>query len=269
MYKKIILFFFSFFLVLQACDSLAQTSAPYPFYPKEDLQLRVFYNLGPLWVYAGYADLKTDTTTYNGIPALHFVASGYSLKKYAFIFKLEDHYQAIVSQKPFQPLFYEKQTLEGGYYIHNIYHFNWQQKQAQIHTETTTHPKKDTVLTLFHPVYDVLTAVYYLRILNTDSIQVGDTIPVPLIVDGKKTTYFIVYAGKGEMKHKKEKIDCDVYKAVILNSTFFSDTDPLEVYVTADKNRYPIYVQANIVVGSVKVFLEPFLEYKPHFRPVK
>ncbi len=269
MCKKFIIFFFSLFLFLFSAGSYAQTAKDYPFVPHEDLKLRVYYNLGPLWVYAGYADLKTDTTTYNSIPAIHFVASGYSLKKYSFIFKLEDHYQAFVSQKAFQPLFYEKQTLEGGYYIHNIYHFNWKQKKAQVHTETTTRPKKDTVLTLDQPFYDVLTATYYLRILNTDSLQVGDTIPVPLIVDGKKTTYYIVYAGKGEMKHKKDKITCDVYKAVILNSTFFSDTDPLVVYVTADRNRYPIYVQANIIVGSVKVFLIPYLEYKPHFHPAK
>ncbi len=269
MQKKIIIFFFSLFLFLFSAGSFAQTRADYPFVPHEDLKMRVFYNLGPIWVYAGYADLKSDTTTYNGIPSIHFVATGFSLKKYSFIFTLEDHYQAIVSQKSFRPLFYEKNTLEGGYYIHNIYHFHWKKGFADIHTETTRHPAKDTTLTLNKPIFDVLSAVYYLRILNTDSFAIGDTIPVPLIVDGKKTTYYIIYAGRGEMKYKKDRIACDVYKAVILNSTFFSDTDPLEVYVTADNKRYPIYVQANIIVGSVKVFLTPYLEYKPHFRPEK
>jgi len=248
-----------------AFDSLAQTPASYPFYPKESLQLRVYYNLGPLWVYAGYADLKSDTISYDSVPAIHFVASGYSLKKYAFIFKLEDHYQAIVSVQDFKPLFYEKNTLEGGFYIHNIYHFRWEKGFAGIHTESTRHPVKDTVLTLKSPVYDVLSATYYLRIINTDTLLVGDTLPVPLIVDGKKTTYYIIYAGKGLMKHKKRKVLCDVYKAAILNSTFFSDTDPLIVYVTADKHRYPVYVEANIIVGSVKVFLQPYLNYKPKF----
>lgn len=269
MHKNIIIFFFSLFLFLFSSGSYAQTESDYPFAPHEDLKLCVYYNLGPIWVYAGYADLKSDTTTYNGVAAIHFVASGFSLKKYSFIFTLEDHYQSVVSQKGFRPLFYEKNTLEGGYYIHNIYHFHWKKGFANIHTETTRHPAKDTVLSLGKPIYDVLSAVYYLRILNNDSISVGDTIPVPLIVDGKKTTYYIIYAGRGEMKYKKKKIACDVYKAVILNSTFFSDTDPLEVYVTADRKKYPIYVQANIIVGSVKVFLIPYLDYKPRFRPGK
>ncbi len=269
MRQKIIIFFFSLFLLGNNIGCLAQTPATYPFYPHEDLKLKVYYNLGPIWVYAGYADLKTDTVTYNGIPALHFIASGFSLKKYAFIFKLEDHYQSIVSQNGFKPLFYEKNTLEGGYYIHNIYNFHWDKKFADIHTEATRHPAKDTLLPINRSVYDVLSATYYLRIINTDTLTVGDTLPVPLIVDGKPTTYYIVYAGKGVMEHKKKKISCDVYKAVILNSTFFSDTDPLIVYVTDDKNRYPIYVEANIIVGSVKVFLRPYLNYKPRFVPHK
>ena len=269
MRQKFIIFFFSVFLLGSFFSCFAQNTVNYPFYPHEDLKLKVYYNLGPIWVYAGYADLKTDTITYNGIPSLHFVASGFSLKKYAFIFKLEDHYQAIVSQNNFKPLFYEKNTLEGGYYIHNIYHFHWKKKFADIHTEATRHPVKDTILPLEQPVYDVLTATYYLRIINTDTLSVGDTLPVPLIVDGKPTTYYIVYAGKGTMEHKKKKISCDVYKAVILNSTFFSDTDPLVVYVTADKNRYPIYVEANIIVGSVKVFLRPYMDFKPKFIPRK
>ncbi len=265
MRKKIITLFFSLFLFTLSISSSAQTTANYSFVPHENLKLRVYYNLGPLWVYAGYAILKTDTTTYNGIPAIHFVASGFSLKKYAFIFKLEDHYQSIVSRQHFKPLFYEKNTLEGGYYIHNIYHFHWEKGFADIHTEATRHPVKDTTLPLGKTVYDVLSATYYLRIINTDTLAVGDTLPVPLIVDGKKTTYYIVYSGKGMMEHKKKQIVCDVYKAVILNSTFFSDTDPLIVYVTADKHRYPVYVEANIIVGSVKVFLRPYLDYKPRF----
>jgi len=266
---KRIALFFSFLLSVGIFQCQAQATFDYPFFPHEDLRLRVYYNLGPIWVYAGYADLKTDTTTYEGKPSLHFTATGYSLKKYAFIFKLEDHYQAIVSQKGFRPLYYEKQTLEGGYYIHNIYHFHWQKQYMNVHTETSTKPRKDTILPLKKPLYDVLSATYYLRILNTDSLTPGDTLPVPLIVDGKKTTYYIIYAGKGIMEHKRKKIPCDVYKAVILNSTFFSDTDPLLVYVTADRYRYPIYVEANIIVGSIKVFLMPYLEYKPHFKAHK
>ena len=266
MTKKIIFLFFSLFLFLFSSGSFAQTKANYPFSPHEDLPLVVYYNLGPLWVHAGDADLKADTMTYHGVKSIRFVGTGHSSKKYAFIFKLEDYYQSVTAADGFKPLFYEKKTLEGGFYIHNIYHFHWDKKVVNVHTEATRHPRKDTLLTLNKPFYDVLSATYYLRLINTSKLKVGDTLPVPLIVDGKKETYYIVYAGKGKMVRKKEQIPCDVYKAVITSSTFFSDTDPLVVYVTADKYRYPVYVEANIIVGSVKVFLQPYLNFKPKFK---
>jgi len=266
---KNIILFFSLLLLSISATSFAQTQKPYPFVPHEDLSLRVYYNLGPFWVFAGNANLKTDTITYDSTKSVRFVATGYSLRKYAFIFKLEDYYQAIISIDGYKPLFYEKKTLEGGYYIHNIYNFHWDKQNVDVHTETSTRPKKDTLLTLDKTIYDVLSATYYLRIINTSTLNVGDTLAVPLIIDGKKTTYYIIYAGKGQMIHKKERITCDVFKAVITSSTFFSDTDPLVVYVTSDEHRYPIYVEANIIVGSIKVFLMPYLDYKPKFKAHK
>jgi hypothetical protein len=266
MLKKQGLILFTLILWGIPLKNFAQTLNHYPFVPHEDIQLVAYYNLGPLWVHAGNVELTADTLTYRGTKSIHLVATGISLKKYAFIFRLKDYYQAIVSSSDFRPLFYEKSTLEGGYYIHNIYHFHWERHNADIHTETSRHPKKDTLLPLKKLRYDALSATYYLRILNTSYLHVGDTLPVPLIIDGKKTTYYIIYAGKGEMVERKKKIPCDVYKAVILNSTFFSDTDPLTIYVSADKNRYPIYVEANIIVGSIKVYMLPYLDYKPKFK---
>ncbi len=267
MTKKNIFLFFSLLLVGISAKSVAQIQREYPFVPHENLRLRVYYNLGPIWVYAGNVDLVTDTVTYNGVKSLRFTGTGYSLKKYAFIFKLKDYYRSVTAMDGFKPLFYEKNTLEGGFYIHNIYHFHWDKHYVNVHTEATRHPAKDTVLSLDSPFYDVLSATYYLRILNTKSMAVGDTIPVPLIIDGKKITYRIIYMGKGQMAHRKKRILCDIYEAIITNSTFFSEKDPLKVYVTADKHRYPIYVEANIIVGSIKVFMQRYLNYKPKRGP--
>ncbi len=261
--KKNIFLFFSLLLIGISAKSVAQIQWGYPFAPHEDLKLQVYYNLGPIWVFAGNVELVTDTVTYNGVKSLRFTGTGYSLKKYAFIFKLKDYYRSITAIDGFKPLFYEKKTLEGGFYIHNIYHFHWDKRYVNVHTEATRHPVKDTVLTLDSPLYDVLSATYYLRILNTKSMVVGDTIQVPLIIDGKKTTYHIIYMGKGLMVHKKRRILCDIYEAVMTNSTFFSKKDPLKIYVTDDKHRYPIYVGANIIVGSIKIFMLPYLDYKP------
>ncbi len=164
---------------------------------------------------------------------------------------------------PFRSLYYEKNTMEGGYWIHNIYRFGWKQKHLNVFTESKRFPKKDTTYRLNRPLFDVLTATYYLRTLDISNLSVGDTINIPIISDGVFDTYHIVYAGIGAMVYHKNKIACHIYKAVISSSTFFSRKDPLSVFVTANDKRYPIYVEANIIVGSIKIYLKPYQDYKP------
>ena len=233
-----------------------------PFVPGEEMHMTVYYNWGFIWVHAGDADFRTDSLTFNKKSCIRINATGTSLRRWSFIFTLLDHYQSIVDLNGFKPLHYEKNTMEGGYWIHNIYDFDWKKKHLAVFTESKRFPAKDTSYQLKHPLFDVLTATYYLRTINTDSLQTGDTINIPVISDGEFDTYHIVYAGMGSLRKKNEILPCHVYKAVIAKSTFFSKTDPLVVFVSDDTRRLPVYVEANIIVGSVKVFLNPYRGFK-------
>jgi len=254
-------FFFTFLIFFITHEVYAQQV--YPFFPHEEMDFAAYYNLGPIWIYAGDAKLIADSTSLQNRKAVKLTAVAHSFKKWNFIFSLKDNYTAIADMNGFRPFFYEKKTMEGGYWIHNIYHFNWEKSRLNVFTESKRFPKKDTTYHLKHPLYDVLTATYYLRTLDISKIPIGDTIDIPIISDGVFDTYHIVYAGIGTMAYRKNKIPCHIYKAVITSSTFFSRTDPLSVFVTADSNHLPIYVEANIIVGSIKIYLMPYQDYKP------
>jgi hypothetical protein len=233
-----------------------------PFAGNENMSMSVYYNWGFIWVHAGEVEFKTSPQRFRGKECTHIVATGTSLKKWSFIFTLKDYYQSTVDLNGFKPLHYEKNTMEGGYWIHNIYDFYWEKQQLDVFTESKRFAAKDTTYLLNTPLFDVLTATYYLRTLDTDSLIVGDTINVPVISDGEFDTYHIVYSGLGYLKKKKEQLSCHVYKAVIAKSTFFSQKDPLVVFVSNDYRRLPVYVEANIVVGSIKAFLQPYIDYR-------
>ena len=261
--KHIKFFILNIFIVLFFIPVARGGNPPYGFLPHEEVKLEVFYNWSFLWVHAGNAYLKADTTTYNGVKSVRFTADGYSVKKWDFIFKLEDHYTAIAQIKPFRPLFYEKSTMEGGYWIHNIYRFDWKEKRIKVFTESKRRPVVDTVYTLKKPLFDVLSATYYLRTLNSDTLSIGDIIPVPLITDGQFVTYNISYDGTGVLQRHNKKIVCNVFTAIVSKSTFFSADNPLKIYVSRDPGNFIIYAEAHIVVGSIKVYQEGYKYYKP------
>ena len=260
--KALIITILGFFIALLPTTSL-QAQDNYPFLPHESLKIQAYYNLGPIWVHAGDVELTANQVNYHGEKCVDLNATGYSLKKWSFIFSLTDHYQAIVALKGFKPVFYEKNTMEGGYWIHNIYHFNWPKKRLRVYTESKRYPAKDTTYCLNRPLYDVLSATYYLRTLNTRKLHPGDTIPIPLITDGQFVTYKITYDGKGMLKHGKDRVRCSVYSANITNSTFFEKGNSLKIYVTDNKQQRFVYGEAKIIVGSIKIYEDGYQNMKP------
>ncbi len=266
--KQLLIFFGLLFVTLIPVTSL-QAQDEYPFLPSETLKLDAYYNWGPFWVHAGDVELKADTITYEGKKCVNLVATGYSLKKWSFIFSLEDHYHAIVELNGFKPLYYEKNTMEGGYWIHNIYHFHWQQKRLDVFTKSLRRPAKDTSYTLNRPLFDVLSAAYYLRTINPHKLHRGDTLPIPLITDGEFVTYNIVYNGPGILKRNKNRVPCAVYSANITNSTFFEKGNSLKIYVTDDERQIVVYGEAKIIVGSIKIYQDSYQNMRPLRKKVR
>ena len=239
----------------------------YAFIPKEQLKLEAFYNLGPFWVHAGNVQLSTDTITYQGKKCVKLDATGYSLSKWDFIFSLEDHYTSIVSLENFRPLVYEKHTVENGFWIHNKYEFDWKDNKINVYTHSIRDAAKDTTYMLKKSLFDVLTATYYLRTLDEKKLHPGDTIPIPIITDGKFYSFHIIYMGKGELKRKQDRITCNIYTIDNMASTFFSGRHPLKVYVSDNPKKFIIYVEANIVVGSIKAYQTGYLKMRPVRNP--
>lgn len=262
--KPFIIFIFGLFLAILPAISM-QAQEQYPFLPGENLNIQAYYNLGPFWVHAGNVQLTADTITYRGKKCVNLIATGYSLKRWSFIFSLIDHYHAIVELKGFKPLYYEKNTLENGFWIHNIYHFYWKKKQLRVYTASIRNPAKNTTYYLNRRLFDVLSAAYYLRTLNPRKLHPGDTIPIPLITDGQFVTYDIVYDGRGMLKRNKNRVDCFVYSANITSSTFFEKGNSLKIYVTNDNRQLVVYGEAKIIVGSLKIYQDGY----ENMRPVK
>ena len=46
------------------------------------------------------------------------------------------------------------------------------------------------------------------------------------------------------------------FRPLLIEGTIFKSGEGMEVSVSDDKNRIPIYVEASILIGKVKVYLE-------------
>ena len=123
-------------------------------------------------------------------------------------------------------------------------------------TENSNKPFLKDTLALPACTFDVISLSYYARNLDFEGLEVNDTIPVSVIIDNELFNLYIRYLGKELMKTKDgSRYNCIKFSALLVEGTIFKGGEDLFVWVTDDKNRIPVLVEAKILVGSVKALL--------------
>lgn len=222
----------------------------------EDVKYEVYYNWGFIWLNAGYVEFKVEPASYNGRSVYWLDAYGASHKSYDWIYKVRDRYQCYLDKDSLRPVWFHRQNYEGGYEVDNVYTFDYARKKVYTATQNSDKPFKRDTLNLPDCVFDVQSLVYYSRNLDFSNLHVGDSIPVKAILDNEFYNLYIRYLGKENITTKDDKVyRCIKFSALLVAGTIFKGGENMFVWVTDDKNRVPVLVEAKILIGSVKAYL--------------
>ncbi len=243
--------------LIPVCVNSQQLVEKYPvFKPGERITYHAVYNWGFIWIKAGFVEFKVNETTYKGDNVYHFNSYGTSIPSYDWLFKVRDYFQSYAKKEDVAPLFFDRNTYEGGYSVHNRFTFNYKDSLIYTKTENTEKPYTEDTLKLPKNIYDVVSGVYYIRNIDFDNYEVNDTIPIRMIIDNEIFDLYIRYLGKEVLKtHDKRKFNTIKFSALLIEGTIFNEGEDLYVWVSDDLNRVPILVEAKILIGSVKATL--------------
>ncbi len=98
--------------------------------------------------------------------------------------------------------------------------------------------------------------MYYARNINFSELKKNEKIKFNAIVDGKIYNLYGKYLGKETIKNEKEEeIYCSKFSSKIIAGSIFSIDNEIFVWVTNDKNKIPVKIKADILIGSVIVYL--------------
>lgn len=222
----------------------------------EKISYTAVYNWGFIWINAGIVEFKVSNTKYKGKDVYHFNSFGSSVPSYDWLFKVRDYFQSYARKDNLAPLFFDRNTYEGGFTVHNKFEFDYKDSLIYTKTENSDRPYKEDTLKLEQNIYDVISGVYYIRNLDFDTYEINDTIPVRMIIDNEIFDLYIRYLGKEVLEtHDKRKFNTIKFSALLIEGTVFKGGEDLHVWVSDDKNRIPILVEAKILIGSVKATL--------------
>ncbi|MDP4826772.1 MAG: DUF3108 domain-containing protein [Flavobacteriales bacterium] len=209
----------------------------------EKLVYRIHYG----FIDAGEAvlEVKDSKWKFSGRDAYHVVGTGKSLGGFDWVFKVRDRYETYIDKQGMFPYRFIRNVEEGGYKIFQDYQF-YPGKSA-----LRTHEKQEYKTPSF--IQDLVSAFYYARTIDYSKAKIGDLFEITTFVDGEIFPLKIKYMGTEEVKLRKGKYRCMKFVPVIQQGRIWKSEDDLEVWVTADKNKIPILVKSELLVGSLKM----------------
>ncbi|MCK5170818.1 MAG: DUF3108 domain-containing protein [Bacteroidales bacterium] len=254
--KKNIIFLILFLAIIHIVRSQNIVDQYPVFNPGEKITYSAVYNWGFIWINAGIVEFRVNETKYNGKECYHFNSFSSSIPSYDWLFKVRDYFQSYARKDDLAPLFFDRNTYEGGHFVHNRFTFDYSDSLIYTQTENSDKPYTEDTLMLQQNIYDVVSGVYYIRNIDFDKYEINDTIPIRMIIDNEIFDLYIRYLGKEILKtHDKRKFNTIKFSALLIEGTIFSGGEDLYVWVSDDLNRIPILVEAKILIGSVKAIL--------------
>lgn len=223
----------------------------------EFISYEVSYNWGPIWVDAGLVTFSIVKDSYAGKPAWHLKSSGRTYASYDFFYKVVDYYDAWVDPVTFNPFEFRRSVYEGGYQLLNTLRYDRGSSRVFSCTKTNNNPVRFDTLAPGPCVYNPISAVYVARTLDISGLKNDARIPVTVLIDDSTYSIYIRYLGKEVVENRDGKqYRCIKFSAKMVQGTIFRGDEDVMVWVTDDENRIPVYIEAKILVGTVKAYLK-------------
>ena len=212
-----------------------------------------YYNLSFIWLNAGYVTFSIEDVIKNKQKMYKISAIGGSHKGYDFIFKIRDTIEVFVDTETFEPKEYKQIANEGSYTAEHYYTFYQTSRKVFMKIRRNKKPVEFKTIEWKDCSRDILSMAYIVRSIDFSKYKENDKIPINLVLDGEIHDLYIRYKGKEVIKNKDGKsYRCLKFTPLLVDGTVFNKGEDMTVWVTDDKSRIPIVVEAKILVGSVK-----------------
>ena len=108
-------------------------------------------------------------------------------------------------------------------------------------------------------IQDMISAYYYLRNhYDTNTIKKGDIVKLNMFFDDEIFGFKLKFLGRQTIKTNFGKVKCLKFRPYVMAGRVFQEEESVTLWVSADKNKIPLKIQADLRVGSIRSDLIAF-----------
>ncbi|MDX1315115.1 MAG: DUF3108 domain-containing protein [Eudoraea sp.] len=227
----------------------------------EWLKFRIHYG----FLNASYATLHLVNDTINDMPVYHVIGKGRTTGFASIFFKVDDTYESYFDKNDGRPYRFVRKISEGGYTKDIEINFDYGRDLAVLNDKKNN---KKFNFTIQEGIQDLISGFYYLRNkYEFDDLEIGKSLSVEMLYDDDGIFPFkLKYLGKEVLRTKYGKVECLKFRPYVQSGRVFKEQESLSLWVSNDRNKIPIRIKADLVVGSIKADLDGYNGLKNQFK---
>lgn len=258
-YTRILLLVVHAPLWLQAQPGpVIKNSANTSFIPGEELQYRVSFG----FITVGKSVTRVDKNLYamNGKPCYRIDAYGETSDWISWLSKVDDNWGAYLDTATVSTQMSYRKIREGRYRLDEETWFDHQAGKAEVKVRdkrTGIFSKRKTFLIKPYAT-DLIGGFTHLRFIDFSKIRKGDTLSIAGFLEDTGYHLKILYAGREVVPTKVGNIPCHVLIPRMPRNRLFDGENSVRVWISEDKNRIPVKIEAKMFIGSTGIELTGF-----------
>ena len=215
------------------------------------------------WVKAGNATLEVKEATFKNRSVCHVVGKGWTTGAIKWFFKVNDRYESYFDKATGRPYKFIRNINEGGHVKNRVIEFDYEKNLAFVND--LRHKTKKAV-SITSDIQDMVSAYYYLRDhYDTETIKVGHTVKLKMFFDNEIFGFKLKFLGRETINTKFGNINCLKFRPYVMAGRVFHEEESVTLWVSADNNKIPIKIKADLRVGSLRSDLVAFKGLKYPF----
>jgi len=241
---------------------LHTAKAQHAFGDGEWFKFRIHYGI----FNASYATIELTEELWENQPVFHARGIGRTTGIARWFFKVDDHYESYFTKDEVRPLFFVRNINEGGYKKNLNIRFDHPNKKAHV---TDILKNKKGAFDTDPNIQDLISFVYFLRNkLDPSTIKRGDYVSVNLFFDEANYLFKFKFLGPETIETKFGNIKALKFRPYVQSGRVFRSSESITLWVSDDKNKIPLRMQADLRVGSITADLDAFKGLKNQFNIV-
>ena len=118
-------------------------------------------------------------------------------------------------------------------------------------------------------IQDLVSTFYYLRNnLDISKLEPGAEVRIDMFFDEENYGFKLKYLGEEVIKTEFGTIESLKFRPYVMAGRVFKEEESLTLWVSKDKNKVPLRIQADLAVGSLRADLEAYKGLKHPFKIV-